>query len=219
MPGNGTYALVETEVPDGYKGLESVYAAVVTVENGTATIGTEATNSLETVEINGKTGYILKTPDGENLGTGYYAFNAYNEPEATLTVTKADVDDANNSVVPTANVTVYKVPADVEITDEYVENLVSSKELPEGVTKVESKWTAGSTDKKSLAEFTGLEQGARYLAVETQAKYDGTLSPVYKEDSRVKWYGEETIPEYGRTATVDPCQCSGKYWPGTHQDF
>ena len=49
--------------------------------------------------IDGKTGYILKTPGGENLGTGYYAFNAYNEPKATLTVTKADVDAANNKVV------------------------------------------------------------------------------------------------------------------------
>ena len=187
VAGGEQYALVET-VPDGYFKVDGIYSVAGDQETALNTV--TFTPSGSSTEL---TGYLVLD---EKTTTGDFNYNAYNVPKVSLKVTKEDVSGA--SVVPEANVSVYKVDKETAATltdgQELTESQIS--DITENNTPVATKWTEEEEGSKTYTVFEGLEQGATYLVVEnqTQGHDDAEYNTLIKADNRVVWYDVVKIP-------------------------
>lgn len=185
-PSGYEYAIAETNKVSGYVGLQGIYLNV----NG-------ETTPLSTESINGHTAYIL----GKELQAGEtYYYNAYNIPEISLEVRKADNSGAG--VVPTAQISVYditdvkdKPSTGAKLTKEAVLSLKSSGTL---VKTVDTEKVTGQN--YSSASGIKVQGGKTYLIVEE--KVIGGYQTMILDDNRTNWY---QVLEIAKGATqVDP---------------
>ena len=187
VAGGEQYALVET-VPDGYFKVDGIYSVAGDQETALSTV--TFTPSGSNTEL---TGYLVSE---EILTTGDFYYNAYNVPKVSLKVTKEDVSGA--SVVPEANVSVYKVDETTAATltdgQELTESQIS--DITKNNAPVATKWTTEEEGSKTYTVFEGLEQGATYLVVEnqTQGHNGAEYNTLIKADNRVVWYDVVKIP-------------------------
>lgn len=180
LPGDSKYAIAETSIVSGYKGLEGIYPV---------TEGEEGAK-LTTTTSGGTTLWLLN--GDENLQAGAtYEYHAYNEPYVSLRIEKQDVSGA--SVVPQATVSVYKVPDDTpaKLDEEALQEAIES-----GTLLVEDVKTTGTgagfsyADPTTAPQLGTAESGKTYLVVETAVSgQNGTYDTLIKDDNRVVWYG------------------------------
>lgn len=177
------YALVESQVPDGFQGLQGIYDA-----------GSGQAMTSET--LNGRTYYILN--GGQAVTTGLeLQYNAYNIPWLELEIRKLDAADSSKTPAPTAKVNVYEVPdttGDVLTMDQV-------KALMDGnapiLTNVDvSRAGAAGGENYSYANSSTMGAlgntivgGKTYLVVETESSYSQV-----RDNNNVVWYSVLRVP-------------------------
>ena len=192
VQGGKVYALAETDVPDGYSGLDGIYS-----DN----------SLLQTTTANGTTLYLLNGDQPLTAGVKPYTFQAYNIPFVGLEVRKQDALDPSGENPPTAKVSIYhltgRVPANP--TQDDIADLMASESLVLGDVLVEAK----GYDETNQIHYTYANKdtlpamgehfaaGETYLVVETNSSYSQV-----RDDRRVVWYAIVTIPRGSRETQV-----------------
>ena len=177
------YALVESQVPAGFQGLQGIYDA----GNGQA---------MTSETLNGRTYYILN--GGQAVTTGQkLQYNAYNIPWLELEIRKMDAADSSKTPAPKAKVNVYEVPD----TTGGVLTMDQVKDLMDGnapkLTNVDvSRAGAESGENYSYANSSTMSAlgntivgGKTYLVVETESSYSQV-----RDNNNVVWYSVLRVP-------------------------
>ena len=177
------YALVESQVPTGFQGLQGIYDA------GSGRLMTSET-------LNGRTYYILN--GGQAVTTGLeLRYNAYNIPWLELEIRKMDAADSSKAPAPTATVNVYEVPdttGDV-LTMEQVKALMDGKApILTNVDVSRAGAEGGKNYNYANAGTMGalgntIVGGKTYLVVETESSYSQV-----RDNNKVVWYSVLRVP-------------------------
>lgn len=176
------YALVESQVPTGFQGLQGIYDA-----------GGQAMTS-ET--LNGRTYYILN--GGQAVTTGLeLRYNAYNIPWLELEIRKMDAADSSKTPAPTAKVNVYEVPdttGDVLTMDQVKELMDDYAPIRKNVDVSEAGAESGENYSYANSSTMGalgntIVGGKTYLVVETESSYSQV-----RDNNKVVWYSVLRVP-------------------------
>ena len=174
-----SYALAETAVPEGYYGLQGIYAGDTKLNTATG--------------VQGNTLYLVNGGDPVSSGTTL-TYQAYNSPHLELEVRKTDALDMTKA--PTAIVNVYEVPNDTptELTMAQVTQLMSSVPKLENVHVDTAASEGGQSFSRTNTETTPalsytIEGGKTYLIVETDSGY-----PQVRDNENVVWYSVLSVP-------------------------
>lgn len=167
-----TYAVVESDMPSGYAGLQGLWDA----DN----------EKMPTETIHEKTGYLLNGGQPMEVGKTY-VYHAYNVPYLQLEVRKQDAANPTAAQAPTAKVNIYEVPADTPqtLTQDQVaklmgENVPLLREI--GVETQESGYSyANASTNPALGQK--IVSGKTYLIVETES----SITQI-RDNSNVVWY-------------------------------
>lgn len=199
--GGRTYAVAEPAAPEGYKGLQGIWA------EGAAEDAEAA--ATETAVVNGQTVTLHLINDGQPLTAGTeYQYNAYNIPYVEMEIRKQDAQDPYAETQPTATVSVYEIGEDAVVTDEFVEAL-----LTEGTPVLNDIWVeqpGSSENEEGKTEYynyansgTWTEMGAKFLAGKTYlvVETDSSVSQI-RDNRNVEWYRKVTIPAGTTEKTV-----------------
>ena len=181
------YALVESQVPDGFQGLQGIY-------------DDDSSQAMTSETLNGKTYYILN--GGQAVTTGLeLRYNAYNIPWLELEIRKMDAADSSKTPAPTATVNVYEVPdttVDVltmdqvkALMDDYAPIRTDVDVRKAGAESGENYSYANSSTMTALGNT--IVGGKTYLVVETESSYSQV-----RDNNKVVWYSVLRVPAGAR---------------------
>lgn len=199
--GGRTYAVAEPVAPEGYKGLQGIWAEGAAED-------AEAAQTV-TAEINGQTVILHMINNGQPLTAGSeYKYNAYNIPYVEMEIRKQDALDPYSEAQPTATVSVYEIGEDAVVTDEFVEDLLET-----GTPVLNDIWveqSGSSENEEGKTEYynyanssTWTDMGTKFLAGKTYlvVEIDSSVSQI-RDNRNVEWYRKVTIPAGTTEKTV-----------------
>ena len=170
------YAVVESDVPAGYAGLQGLYS-------GESKMPVQTVGGLEYHLINGGNPLKVSTT---------YTCKAYNRPWVELEIHKQDI---SGLTIPTALVNVYEVPDDTpaKLTQQQVAQLMQAHTPLLSGVKVQTPGAQGGYSYANKSTNTALGQsivsGRTYLVVETESSMTQL-----RDNNRVVWYVVHSVP-------------------------